>query len=1271
MEVIDVQMPIGMGVDMDVIEKMQKSKIARAQDKTREELQLINERVKHIFEDYEFGETMASYNTPASNIEFMADMAELQSILGDAIQKNKYQQKITIFIVGFQDVCVKRVQLLNQISEFFQTYGAPDEVEDTMQDSLEGLDVDAIHSNIQTALDTMDSAVVRLNDLNHDIMGFMNTMHSALSSKSNKNRKKLEKNLALAKEDIAKMTDKLQVAQQELKAKEEQLKKVAKQVDTKTKELFNYKTQLEKSGKNLEEVKRELNNVRFSHEDEIKRAHSMVEKLQTELQELKNEKMMSYATKINDIIEASLTELSKMKEQYSSNEEQQKEFRKEIALQYRVQAKQIEYIQSEEFQHIQYEYRKSLSKLLEIQVSEEDIQQWGKENEDNQVIDQQDIDEGDPEKQDSRNESAIDEDMMTPATPLISEKDSSPDSPQIQEDQQPLDLTDEEYWDSLQDNQLSAKFAQFREEANKQINELRSLDIQSSNNEELIQKQREERKKWKNEKATLLDHIQQLQKLQEEAEADADEAMRQLEDFASQERGEEEAPDIRRVSSVEDVHEEGVKNREQATSPEIPKPLSSVSIKSVVSMVEEKRAAMMKRKESATRLLTSSSSGKNLRTPNIQVSTDPEAFENFAKSYKAILQFKQHIIETISRLPGNTNLSKNLDSGVGVVIPDENETDEMADSVEKTLQAIESVFRNVVAAASVRDPKLQQREQQLKLQQQQPNFENEHQRRKITELESEMEMMKMEFGRRMEHDSNIIQQLQNTIANLKQDNIPSNMQITTNTPSASAPVASDHMLTLSQGNRGQTVDPNMTMMFTRLDSEHNTKTLTKSAKNGKINQSTLDSLVATMDSYNDVAASRLKHIVRKMVHHTKMKEIEMNVRNSNLVTSEVFDVLDKMEDLQRLRAQHWSRTMDDLSMRRKRLGMLLQDAMHRLEKITGVFLIKPLISYKGKTRMRKYSGKISTKFNKYQMEAMAAKQLTNLSAKRRHDSNYMKVHTSAPTYNLHSSHSVRSVPWTAQQISKEMGKDPLTVSSLTRVEPPSMWNMEMSLPQTVPLTKKEKWSPNYSSLPASVPRMMELDVGRYLHEINNIHTYTAPVSPLKSPRSLTGTVRTYRGISRTGGTAGTELSKLSSDRLADPRTAGHHTNTGKAESSADDYQSTAPPTTPASQTQIRRGSSGTALITPTSEGLPLASPNLPRPLPPISVPIRSRASTRSSLSGSPMKEYFTPSPTKSVPGENTSPVIRSKSDNSLQGAPNTQGGTRDTSPIQQYVEIIN
>lgn len=43
---------------------------------------------------------------------------------------------------------------------------------------------------------------------------------------------------------------------------------------------------------------------------------------------------------------------------------------------------------------------------------------------------------------------------------------------------------------------------------------------------------------------------------------------------------------------------------------------------------------------------------------------------------------------------------------------------------------------------------------------------------------------------------------------------------------------------MNQGLRGHTVDPAMTMMFTRLDSEHNTKALLKSTKIGRINEVT-------------------------------------------------------------------------------------------------------------------------------------------------------------------------------------------------------------------------------------------------------------------------------------------------------------------------------------------------------------------------------------------------------------------------------------------------
>lgn len=42
---------------------------------------------------------------------------ELETLLKDDILKRKYQQKLTIFIVGYQSICSERVDLLSQLSE--------------------------------------------------------------------------------------------------------------------------------------------------------------------------------------------------------------------------------------------------------------------------------------------------------------------------------------------------------------------------------------------------------------------------------------------------------------------------------------------------------------------------------------------------------------------------------------------------------------------------------------------------------------------------------------------------------------------------------------------------------------------------------------------------------------------------------------------------------------------------------------------------------------------------------------------------------------------------------------------------------------------------------------------------------------------------------------------------------------------------------------------------------------------------------------------------
>lgn len=253
--------------------------------------------------------------------------------------------------------------------------------------------------------------------------------------------------------------------------------------------------------------------------------------------------------------------------------------------------------------------------------------------------------------------------------------------------------------------------------------------------------------------------------------------------------------------------------------------------------------------------------------------------------------------------------------------------------------------------------------------------------------------------------------------------------------------------------------------------------------------------------------------------------------------------------------------------------------------------------------------------------------------------NFGKFNVNEALYNLQPSNG--RVPWTAQE-----NQEGLIVSGLARDERQNMWRLEESLPHNVS-ENKESRSPRYSSLPASMPRLVELDVNRYLHKISNVHSTVMPDGPLKSPRFLTGPARSYAGISRTSG--GSEVLKV----LADSQTVQIRpglVNTSKSDGSGDtDYQSTAPPTTPASQTQLHRGSSGAGSFSPSVVTLTDGSPNLPKPLPPIQVPSRSRASTRSSFSGSPIKEYLTPSSTRSAAVEEMTPLSRSKSETLLRG----------------------
>ena len=48
------------------------------------------------------------------------------------------------------------------------------------------------------------------------------------------------------------------------------------------------------------------------------------------------------------------------------------------------------------------------------------------------------------------------------------------------------------------------------------------------------------------------------------------------------------------------------------------------------------------------------------------------------------------------------------------------------------------------------------------------------------------------------------------------------------------------------------------------------------------------------------------------------------------------------------RAQRWGEEMDEMAMERMRLSHLLLEALCRIEQESGIFMIKPILSYQGR-----------------------------------------------------------------------------------------------------------------------------------------------------------------------------------------------------------------------------------------------------------------------------------------------------------------------------------
>ncbi|KAK3715909.1 hypothetical protein RRG08_043924 [Elysia crispata] len=228
-----------------VIDRNARSLAQRMSDETKDELQKVMSRVHNIYSNMDTVDEV--YMGPS--MEYLNDLAELEEILKDEIKKRQYQQQVTVFIVGYSDVCHQKLRLLQQVNEFFMENTKLIDEEDWFPTTPD-MDLEEISNSVEDSLAHAHALTNRLGELNREMVDYVAALaEKKASSKGNgtelKGKKKIEKALNQAKEEVSGLSEKLLALQKDLEEKEEKVQNLFKQLDLKTMEASKFKTAAE------------------------------------------------------------------------------------------------------------------------------------------------------------------------------------------------------------------------------------------------------------------------------------------------------------------------------------------------------------------------------------------------------------------------------------------------------------------------------------------------------------------------------------------------------------------------------------------------------------------------------------------------------------------------------------------------------------------------------------------------------------------------------------------------------------------------------------------------------------------------------------------------------------------------------------------------------------------------------------------------------------------------------------------------------------------
>ncbi|XP_067885110.1 coiled-coil domain-containing protein 186-like [Heterodontus francisci] len=265
------------GPALAMLQKTAHVQRCRQVEELKKELERIKRRVSLVMDDYERESKPVQAVLCRANVEFMDDLNELKEALLDSIKRQTYQKQVTIFIVGYQEACGERHLILSHLNEFFSKHIGFFMSEEEQLTELE-FEFDEVSERVDEALNSAEHATQHLAELNQEIINYMNT--AVLNKDNKKKKRKLEKALNQAKEEIQKITAKLVSTHSDLEEKELKMKELIKLNEVKNLECMHFRSQVEITKRNVERIQQELKSQKILLEQQSKELEHLRKQLQ-------------------------------------------------------------------------------------------------------------------------------------------------------------------------------------------------------------------------------------------------------------------------------------------------------------------------------------------------------------------------------------------------------------------------------------------------------------------------------------------------------------------------------------------------------------------------------------------------------------------------------------------------------------------------------------------------------------------------------------------------------------------------------------------------------------------------------------------------------------------------------------------------------------------------------------------------------------------------------------------------------------------------------